>query len=285
MGCVPPNYGNGASLPPQVCQQNPNQPGCQPNYGQPNYGPPQGYPPPGGYPQPGPQPSYPRTGGPDYPGRLPYPYPAPGPYPQQQSPGSFLLPSATPVPAPSASAAAPPPPTVVTTLSQEKQNCLGENGSDEDCTAALKQLADGNASGSENEAVLVYEKACAKKAKLLGCGAFKSQAVTAEDRPTIGLLGLCEFGRYEACEDVATKAPPLKAWLINLKESGCKKGATALCKNYKACKAKTDWGCKPAGSGSEVCGCVPQCSGTLSVTAGTRSWPDGSKRGVFACEP
>jgi hypothetical protein len=236
---------------------------------------PPGYPPGyGGYPPPGqPPPGYPAPG-----------YPPPGYGPQPFAPTATAASTATGAPAPTATAAPTTSTTPVVVLSETKQKCLGENGTDDDCWAALKELAAGP-TASETEAVVLYEKACAKKAKLLGCGAFKSQAVTESDRPTIGLLGLCEAGRWEACEDVITKAPPLKAWLITLKENGCKKGANALCKTYKSCKAKSDWGCKPAGAAGDVCGCVPQCSGTLSVTAGTRTWPDGSKRGVFVCEP
>ena len=168
-------------------------------------------------------------------------------------------------------------------LSEHKQKCLAETGTESDCVTAMKELAEG--SGTEADAVVVYEKACEKKAKLLGCGAFKSKAVTAEDRPTIGMLGLCEFARYEACEDVVTSAAPLKAWLITLKDVGCRKNATALCKHYKACKARTVFECRSSGTPSvEVCGCVPQCTGTLTWKKGTRTWPDGSQRGVFACE-
>jgi hypothetical protein len=252
------------------------------------YGYPQpGYPQPYGYP-PGP-PGTPGYGAPGYgaPGYGPN-YGTPSYYPPGYGTQNFTpTPTAgapTGAPVPTATAAPSTSPTPVVVLSETKQKCLGENGTEDDCWSAVKELA-ASPTGSENDAVGLYEKACSKKAKLLGCGAFKSQAVTDADRPTIGLLALCEAGRWEACEDVNTKAPPLKAWLINLKETGCKKGASALCKSYKSCKAKSDWGCKPAGAAGDVCGCVPQCKGTLSVTARTRTWPDGSKRGVFVCEP
>jgi hypothetical protein len=256
---------------PQPYGYPPAPPGSPPGYGAPGYGAP-GYGAPG-YGAPG-------YGAPGY-GAPGYGAPPPGYGGQPFAPTASVAPTA---PAPSATAAPTTSTTPVVVLSETKQKCLGEGGTDDDCWAAVKELA-ASPTGSETDAVGLYEKACAKKAKLLGCGAFKSQAVTDSDRPTIGLLALCEAGRWEACEDVNTKAPPLKAWLITLKESGCKKGASALCKSYKTCKAKSDWGCKPAGSAGDVCGCVPQCSGTLSVTAGTRTWPDGSKRGVFVCEP
>lgn len=237
----------------------------QPPYGQPPYGQPYGQPPYG-------QPPY----GQPY-GQPPYgqpPYGQPQPWAQPQPAASFVAPSAAP------SAAAPTP---VTVLSENKIKCLGEGGTEEDCTAALKELAEGT--GNDADAVTLYEKACEKKAKLLGCGAFKSKAVTAEDRPTISLLALCEFARWESCEDVVTSAPPLKAWLITLKDAGCRKNATALCKHYKACKAKTVFECRSSGTPAvEVCGCVPQCAGTLTWKKGTRTWPDGSQRGVFSCE-
>lgn len=274
----PPPYGYGA---PNGAYGQGYPPGAYP----PGYPPNGGFPP--GYNPQGPAP-YPPYGSP---GRLPYPPgpgygPPPGPQPYGPPPGTPQPPAtvAPPVPVPTAAPTATAAPSAFAGPSEEQQKCLSDAGSADDCLAALKKMVATGA--SPNDAANVYEKACSRKAKVLGCGSFKSTAVTEADRPTIGLLALCEFGAYESCEDVQTKSTPLKAWLTTNKENGCKKNATALCKIYKECKAKTDWGCKPVTSSpsDQVCGCVPQCKGNLKVTAGSRSWADGSKRGNFVCE-
>jgi hypothetical protein len=80
---------------------------------------------------------------------------------------------------------------------------------------------------------------------------------------------------------VKTKSAPLQAWLSTLKTNGCKKGETALCKNYRECKAPTQWGC--VGADQKLCGCLPKCAGTITGTPKGRTWPDGSNRGAFTC--
>ncbi len=185
---------------------------------------------------------------------------------------------------PAASASAAP---VAEAAVPEAAQCLSDAGTASDCKTALEKLA---TSATQKDKVRdVYKKACEKKAKLLGCGAFKSTAITDADKPQMDLLMVCEGGNSESCEDVKTKSAPLMAWLSTLKTDGCKKGNTALCSNYKECKKSTPWGCTQVTGGpadSQVCGCVPKCSGGAPVAKpGDRTWPDGSKRGVFSCAP
>ena len=139
------------------------------------------------------------------------------------------------------------------------------------------------AAGQAERTLAVYERLCAKKEKLQGCGAFKSKAVGAEDRPTMAQLAMCEAGAWEHCEDASTKVAALVAWRSTLKAQGCKAGANALCANYKQCKGRAQWGCMAASAG-EVCGCIPRCDTTVLAKAqGKRSWPDGTARGLFEC--
>jgi len=181
------------------------------------------------------------------------------------------------------------PPPVLSTPAREK--CLSDTGNGLDCREALGQMAK-----TGTPLYDVYKRGCERKAKLLGCGVFKSTAVTDGDRPQVELLMKCEAGVSEGCEDVSTKAAPLQAWLSTLKADGCKKGQSALCKNFKECRGKTEWSCKPSGATptqggvapKEVCGCVPRsCGGPLTVTPSpsARTWPDGTARGAFACAP
>jgi hypothetical protein len=192
------------------------------------------------------------------------------------------------IPVPNVPAAAPAPVAVAPAGPiAEVDKCLSDAGAAADCEAALGQIAASGQPGGALRIWDVYKKGCAKKAKLLSCAVFKSTAVTEADRPAVELLMTCEAGRPEACEDVSTKSAPLQAWLTTLKTEGCKKGHSALCKSYKECKGATQFGCRPTTppSGKDVCGCVPRsCEGTMSVLAASRTWPDGSARGVFRCE-
>lgn len=191
----------------------------------------------------------------------------------------FAVPAApgtAPGPAFSAAVPAPPPASVA-----EADKCVGADGALPDCTAALEKLG-ASPTATGDKTLAVYKKACELKGKLLGCGAFKSTAVDQEkDKPTLELLTLCDAGRWEACEDVKTKSAPLQAWLATLKTNGCKKGETALCKNYRECKTPSQWGC--VGADQKLCGCLPKCSGTVTGTPKTRTWPDGTTRGNFTC--
>ncbi|MBL9022340.1 MAG: hypothetical protein JNL21_09065 [Myxococcales bacterium] len=203
--------------------------------------------------------------------------------PQQAPPPSYQMPFAVPAgagtaPGPAFSAAVPSAPAPAATPEADK--CLAAGAVLADCTTALEKLGAAEASGDKTLAV--YKKACELKGKLLGCGAFKSTAVDQEkDKPTLALLAQCESGNWEMCEDVKTKSAPLQAWLSTLKTNGCKKGQMALCKNYRECKAPTQWGC--IGADQKLCGCLPKCAGTVTGKAKKRTWPDGSTRGEFTC--
>lgn len=212
----------------------------------------------------------------------------------QPTPPSYAMPWAVPVPA---APAAMPPAAPATgpawpSWSAQRDKCLADAGTRDDCQAALRGAADAwdpapGAARQGGDVHAVYRKACEKKAKLQGCGVFKSSAVTEADRPTVELLMVCEAGRGEACEDVKTKAAPLVAWHGTLKAEHCKKGHSALCKSHKECKGGTQWTCRaatqPAGAG-DVCGCAPRtCEGTMTIARSMRAWPDGSPRGVFTC--
>jgi hypothetical protein len=160
--------------------------------------------------------------------------------------------------------------------------CADDAASVEDCRAAYQALAQ---AGHADRTLEVYERLCTRKEKLQGCGAFKSKAVGAGDRPTMAQLAMCEAGAWEHCEDATTKVAALVAWRTTLKAQGCKAGANALCANYKQCKGRAQWGCMAASAG-EVCGCIPRCDTTaLAKAAGKRSWPDGTARGLFECAP
>jgi hypothetical protein len=210
------------------------------------------------------------------------------PQPQQQAP-NYGLPWAAPAGAaataattasvaPTATAPAAPAST------EEKARCLSDAGTADDCRAALGKMAKEPGPGAPYD---VYKRACEKKAKLLGCGAFKSTAITDADRPNMELLMLCESGAATACEDVKTKTAPLQAWLSTLKTDLCKKGESALCADFHQCKKPAKWTCSAVtGMGTterQACGCQPPCAGTLTVSATTRSWPDGSTRAGYQC--
>ena len=272
------------------------QPGYgQPSYGQPSYGQP-GYGQPG-YGQPGQPPgqqAYPGQAAgyppPGYNGRLPY-FP-PGGYPPGYGPPPGQVggqpqtyPPPQQMPPPQQ-----PPPQIVTqppppAISPELEKCNAPTGKAADCKAALEQLAK-----SPQPPMRVYEtykRGCELKAKLQGCGAFKSTAITEADNGTMEALMSCENGRPEACEDVNTKSPPLKAWHTTLKAEWCKKGESIHCKIYKECKAPAVWGCEePIGASpgtAKVCGCVPKCANGMSVFSTGKSWPDSTPRGKFNC--
>jgi hypothetical protein len=204
--------------------------------------------------------------------------------PTATAPPSYAMPFYVPASsasAPAAASGAPLGPTAIEPLPPEHEKCLGQDGTKADCKAALDRV--GQSAAHADKVLAVYERGCALKLPLLGCGAFKSTAVTDADRPMIALLAQCEAGRSEPCEDVKTKSAPLQAWLTTLKRDWCKKGETALCANYKECKAPTQWGCHDA-QGTKVCGCVPRCKdGTVMASAKSRTWPDGSTRGAFVC--
>ncbi len=223
-------------------------------------------------------------------------WPPPGGGGEAQRPG-YAMPWMVGVPQGQAGAApgtgfVPGPAAVAPTgLSPARDKCMSESATGLDCQEALAQLAKGSAPLYD-----VYKRGCERKAKLLGCGVFKSTAVGESDRPQVELLMKCEAGVTEGCEDVSTKSAPLQAWLSTLKTDGCKKGHSALCKNYKECRGKTEWGCRVAGATPtqggvpprEVCGCVPKsCGGPMTVTPSpsARTWPDGTPRGSFACAP
>jgi hypothetical protein len=221
-----------------------------------------------------------------------HPYWAPQPQPQPQAaPKNYSMPWAIPIPpvllqpasaTPSASATPPP-----AAAPAEIATCLADAGTAADCKTALDKI--GQTGAGKDKVRDVYQKACTKKAKLLGCGAFKSTAIGEGDKPAMDLLMLCEAGQSEACEDVKTKTAPLMAWLSTLKTDGCKRGAMALCASFKECKKSTPWGCQAVSGGpadAQVCGCVPKCDkGVVATKASDRPWPDGSKRGAFTCAP
>ena len=210
------------------------------------------------------------------------------------------MPWALPIP-PTRTTAAPiataPP---VEPMPPEHDACLADAGTQADCRAALEKL--GHTATHRDRIHDIYKRACDKKAKLLGCGAFKSTAITEADRPSMDQLMVCEAGQPEVCEDVKTRSAPLMAWLSTLKTDGCKKGDTALCANYKECKKGAQWSCvaptgavpvTPSAPGSpapapaadaQVCGCVPKCPAGQPIAIATgRTWPDNSKRGAFTC--
>lgn len=208
---------------------------------------------------------------------------------QPQAPKSYTMPWAIAIP-PAARvipAPAPTPTPISEAVPPEQAQCLSDAGTAADCKTALEKLA---TSTTHRDMVRdVYKKACDKKAKLLGCGAFKSTAITDADKPTMDLLMVCEGGTSEACEDVKTKSAPLMAWHSTLKTEGCKKGNTALCANFKECKKASPWACTAVTGGpadQQVCGCVPKCANGAPIAKATdRSWADGSKRGSFSCAP
>jgi len=206
-----------------------------------------------------------------------------GPVPEQPS---TVASGTTPQPAPSAglasfsASAVPNPYGAGPSSATVDPRCADDAASVEDCRGAYQALA---AAGQAERTLAVYERLCAKKEKLQGCGAFKSKAVGAEDRPTMAQLAMCEAGAWEHCEDASTKVAALVAWRSTLKAQGCKAGANALCANYKQCKGRAQWGCMAASAG-EVCGCIPRCDTTVLAKAqGKRSWPDGTARGLFEC--
>jgi hypothetical protein len=207
-------------------------------------------------------------------------------YGQRPVQPSYQMPFAVPAgqgtaPGPASSAVVPGQPAPTADANPDADKCIGQGGVLADCTAALEKIGK-SPTAPASKALDVYKRACELKGKLLGCGAFKSTAVDKEkDRPTLELLAVCEAGRWESCEDVKTKAAPLQAWLSTLKTNGCKKGETALCKNYKECKAPAQWGC--IGADQKLCGCLPKCAGTVTGTPKGRTWPDGSARGNFTC--
>ncbi len=265
----------------------------QPGYGQPGYGPPGGYPP--GY---GPQGYYGRM--PPPPSYMPptmqygqpppgYPPPGYGPPPgsPQPPPGAQLPPPPKQPPPGPPPGASPPGVTAGVALPPERDKCMGEGGKPADCQAALTKMA----AGAPGDAVYdTYKRACDLKTKtLLGCGAFKSTAVTDADKPSMINLMRCETGFAEACEDVPSKAAPLKAWHTTLKTEWCKKGETAHCKSHKECKTPARYSCEAASGAApdapKVCGCVPKCSGAVTATNTGKTWPDGQPRGKFSCAP
>ncbi len=207
-------------------------------------------------------------------------------YVVQNPPPSYAMPFAVPAgagtaPGPAASSLIPGTPAPSTAGgSPERAKCLGEGGAAADCVAALGKLGPSPAAG---DGLAIYKRACELKAKqLLGCGAFKSTAVSLErDATTLDLLAQCEGGTSEACEDVKTKSAPLQAWLTTLKTGLCKKGETAHCANYRECKAPARWGCTE--TGQKLCGCLPKCAAAVTGTPKARTWPDGSTRGAFTC--
>ena len=209
--------------------------------------------------------------------------PPQGQFVPRQAPPNYQMPFAVPpglgtAPGPAASAAVPGPATPAATPEADK--CLAAGAGLPGRTGALEKV--GASDAGRDKTLAVYKRACELKGKLLGCGAFKSTAVDPEkDKPTLDLLARCETGDWESCEDVKTKSAPLQAWLSTLKTNGCKKGETALCKNYRECKAPKQWGC--IGADQKLCGCLPKCGGTVTGTAKKRTWPDGSTRGDFTC--
>ncbi len=267
------------------CTEKKPPPPRDPSWGQPCYRPPPpGYAPPGAQPQGyGQGQVYPQPGQP-WPTRMPPPYPpgagyppgAYGPPPQQVAPPPQMPPPQQPP------QMMPPPPAASI---PELDKCNSETGKAADCKAALEKLA--QSPQPPGKIYDTYKRACAKKTPLQGCGAFKSTAVTDADKPAMEALMACENGRWEACEDVQTKSPPLKAWHSTLKTEGCKKGEQALCKNYKECKIPAVWGCEEAAGAvagtPKVCGCVPKCSNGMTVIAVGKSWADSTPRGKFSC--
>ena len=267
------------------CTEKKPPPPRDPSWGQPGYRPPPpGYAPPGAQPQGyGQGQVYPQPGQP-WPTRMPPPYPpgagyppgAYGPPPQQVAPPPQMPPPQQPP------QMMPPPPAASI---PELDKCNSETGKAADCKAALEKLA--QSPQPPGKIYDTYKRACAKKTPLQGCGAFKSTAVTDADKPAMEALMACENGRWEACEDVQTKSPPLKAWHSTLKTEGCKKGEQALCKNYKECKIPAVWGCEEAAGAvagtPKVCGCVPKCSNGMTVIATGKSWADSTPRGKFSC--
>lgn len=207
-------------------------------------------------------------------------------------PPSVLVPAApvtqpTPAPAPTATATASTP--SGNDKPPEVDRCSSEAGTREDCRNALEKLAARPGPLPVANVRDTYKRGCEKKAPFLGCGIFKSTAVSESDNPVIELLMACEHGRTTACEGLTTKPAPLQAWLSTLKTTWCSKGETALCKDFKDCKIG-NWACEvPTSSPQEqakmrVCGCSPKkCSGTVNVTETGLTWPDGSLRGKFSC--
>ncbi|MFO0551261.1 MAG: hypothetical protein U0271_22925 [Polyangiaceae bacterium] len=241
-------------------------------------GTPPGYAPNPAYPQ------YPGTAYPQYPGTAYPQYPgasasaATTAYPQYP----YAVPSATATATISATpiTTAPPPAAI-----PEIDVCLGTNGTAADCKVALQRMAVVDQPPGKLEEV--YHRACKLGAKLMGCGIFKSSALTDADKPDLERLIACEMGRPEACEDMKPKPPPLVAWHQTLKADLCKKGENALCASYKQCKSNAEWTCEAqsgAAGEQKVCGCAQRCEGGgRTVKATTKSWPDGSVRGVFTC--
>jgi hypothetical protein len=86
--------------------------------------------------------------------------------------------------------------------------CADDGASVEDCRAAYQALAQ---AGHAERTLEVYERLCAKKEKLQGCGAFKSKAVGAGDRPAMAQLAMCEAGAWEHCEGPRPRHPILQA--------------------------------------------------------------------------
>lgn len=246
----PPGYAPQWSPTPGYGQPGYGQPGHgQPGYGQPGYGQP-------GYGQPG--------------------YGQPG-YGQ---PGAATPSPAGSAPAPGAQ------PTFVAANPPEYDRCMAEDGKAAECKAALEKFAQSEPPRPLRD---TYKRACDRKTKLMGCGVFKSTAVTEADHPTLELLMACELGRPESCEGVKTSSAPLQAWHQTLKASWCKKGESALCANYKQCKQPAKWECESApgmpADAPKPCGCKPKCEGTMTMAVTGKTWPDGSPRAKFACSP
>lgn len=242
-------------------------------YGPQGYGQPYGYGGPG-YGQPGYGQGYGQPGYGAPPAQYPPGYVAPGPTAAPPQATATVAPAAT-APAPAAGGKPP-----------EYEKCMGTDGKKADCVAALEKLV--QSPQPPNTIRDTYKRGCELKAKLLGCGAFKSTAVTEADHPTMELLMACEVGRTEACEEVKTSSAPLQAWSKTLRKDWCKKGENALCDNYKQCKAPTQWKCEtgpatPGAQGAQACGCAPKCDGTLAVGVSSKTWPDGSQRAKFTC--
>jgi hypothetical protein len=206
-----------------------------------------------------------------------------GPPPQAQQQPQYGLPWSAPAgsgAAPVASASASAAPAAAPAANADFGKCMAESATTDDCKAAIESAK--AAPGSPGVFDL-YKRACEKKVKLLGCGAFKSTAISEGDHPTMELLMRCELGAAANCEQVKTKVAPLQAWLSTLKSDLCKKGENALCPDFHQCKKPAKWECAEAAGGTKACGCLAPCAGTRTVTATSATWPDGSARAAAVC--
>jgi len=201
---------------------------------------------------------------------------------QQAAPPQYGFPWAAP--AGSGAAAASAAPTAATpadtATNADFEKCLAEAATTDDCKAAIESA---KKTPSAPKIYELYQRACEKKVKLLGCGAFKSTAITEDDHPTMELLMRCELGAAARCEEVKTKVAPLQAWLSTLKTTLCKQGENALCADYHQCKRPAKWTCEDTAGGAKACGCLAPCDGTRTITATQASWPDGSARAAAVC--